>query len=368
MKEKEVHDLIIHDNNIKNDILKIISLKINKGLFIHEDKYINGIIADFTVLYDKKIVSIIECKGSDLNVTEYVRGIGQVLQYQYFCENNISPKGYKYDIDFVPVLLFPSSVLINSKFNIANFKYPSNLLLIELNENSKVVRKISKLELEKLRKSNNEALVTISQYYFRDNRIIELFLLLKYLSYLKFQGKEKVDRKRSETNFLRKLNTINNNNWRNAFISLSSLGLIDSNNLPTKKGIFLASLKYEEFASEIFLGYIKPYIECIFELFETYPETLNFSNLEISHIIKSRHNNKDILFLTESKGRYMSSWLSILRDDYGCISFSSKNKKRKIIYNPCNFNKLNLIKKIKEHTAYYEDYIKRYYKIINGGL
>ena len=51
-----------------------------------EDEYINGITADFTVIDEEKIKSIIECKGGQINITDYVRGIGQLFQYEYFFE------------------------------------------------------------------------------------------------------------------------------------------------------------------------------------------------------------------------------------------------------------------------------------------
>ena len=41
------------------------------------------------------------------------------------------------------------------------------------------------------------------------------------------------------------------------------------------------------------------------------------------------HDDNEILFLTESKGRYMSSWLNIMRDDYGIIDFMPRSSLRK---------------------------------------
>ena len=47
---------------------------------------------------------------------------------------------------------------------------------------------------------------------------------------------KKIDRTNLENNILRRLDTPNNRNWRNAFISLSSLGFINKNNFPTENG------------------------------------------------------------------------------------------------------------------------------------
>ena len=69
-------------------------------------------------------------------------------------------------------------------FNIAKFKYPKSVMLLEINENNNAVRLISEKELKELEEAYESNLVTISQYYFRDNRIFELYILLKYLLYL----------------------------------------------------------------------------------------------------------------------------------------------------------------------------------------
>ena len=56
-REKTYHDLLISDDNIKKDILSIIEsdTDLTKLNLIHEDRYINGIIADFTCVYNNEI-------------------------------------------------------------------------------------------------------------------------------------------------------------------------------------------------------------------------------------------------------------------------------------------------------------------------
>ncbi len=142
VREKVFHDLVIQNDNIKRDLLSILNLEVDLSRLelIHEDKYINGIFADFTVVYDSSINAIIECKSNDIGVTDYVRGIGQVMQYEYFFEKNISSKGYKYVPNFKTILLIPSSVLQNRSFNVGKFKYPVSTFLVEINEISNVAR------------------------------------------------------------------------------------------------------------------------------------------------------------------------------------------------------------------------------------
>ena len=85
-REIKYHDMLIKSDDLKKDILSILEsdTDLSKLNLIHEDRYINGITTDFTCVYDNKIKAIIEVKAADIGVTDYVRGIGQVLQYEYF--------------------------------------------------------------------------------------------------------------------------------------------------------------------------------------------------------------------------------------------------------------------------------------------
>ncbi len=68
---------------------------------------------DFTLFEKNKVRAIIECKGGAIGVSEYVRGIGQIFQYEYFFENHLSLKNYEFCQNFNSVLVFPESVLIS---------------------------------------------------------------------------------------------------------------------------------------------------------------------------------------------------------------------------------------------------------------
>ena len=363
MRENLVHDLILHNLEIRNGINSILSLP-DYTEYIHEDTYINGITADFTLIENNQIKAIIECKAGDIGVTDYVRGIGQSLQYEFFYEKNISPKGYSFDRNFNSVLLFPSSVVKDNSFNIGMFKYPDTTVLFEINEFNNIVRKIEQSELDKLAKATYSNLVTISQYYFRDNRIYEYYILLKFLAFLQFKGYNSVDRRELEFNYLRKIGTQNNNNWRNAFITLSSLGLITSQNLPSPFGITLAHLSFEQFASKFMFSYMKPYVSEIYEVFNGNTQ-VNLNNQQIRTAIFQKYRNRDVLFLTESEGRYISSWLNILRDDFGCIDFSARNSQRIINYNPLQLNETALQNKIKQYSKAYQ-YIEKYDSLVRS--
>lgn len=363
VRESYIHDLIMNEEIIQDDIMNILGIYDKTSLeLIHEDKYINGITADFTLKHDNKIRAIIECKAGDIGVTDYVRGIGQVLQYEYFFEENISPKGYPYNETFNTILLFPSSVVKNNLLNIGRFKYPTSTILIEINDKNKVTRSIEKSELEKIGEALDEGLVTISQYYIRDNRLFELYLLLRYLVFLKIKGETKINRKKLEEEKLRILETPNNRNWRNAFISLSSLGFIDSSNTPTPSGIKLSSYSYEEFLYMMYESYISPYVDELLNYFSN-ETNLSKNNQEICANIKKEFSDKDVLFLTQSNGRYLSSWLNILRDDFGCIDFLPRSQNRIINYNISNFNKKAVIENIRKYSKA-QRYLNNFTKLI----
>ncbi|TQR31828.1 hypothetical protein DMB92_05420 [Campylobacter sp. MIT 99-7217] len=150
--EKEFQDEIQNNSSLQKDICSTLDIDYDKSKFIREDKYINGIVADFSIFEDGKIKAIAECKGGKINITDFVRGIGQIFQYEYFAEKKLSSKQYEFvDFkDFSSVYIFPDSVLRNNDFNVGFFKYPESKKILEVNSNSLAVRLISNEELIKM--------------------------------------------------------------------------------------------------------------------------------------------------------------------------------------------------------------------------
>ncbi len=109
--EKDFQDLIASNNNIQKDICSVLDYKDFK--LLRENACINGITADFTLFERNKVRAIIECKSGAIGVSEYVHGIGQIFQYEYFFENHLSLKNYRFCQNFNSVLVFPESVLIS---------------------------------------------------------------------------------------------------------------------------------------------------------------------------------------------------------------------------------------------------------------
>ncbi|GAA8068472.1 hypothetical protein Neuguinea51_02160 [Helicobacter pylori] len=347
--EKDFQDLIASNNNIQKDICSILEMDYKDFKLLREDTYINGITADFTLFEKNKVRAIIECKGGAIGVSEYVRGIGQIFQYEYFFENHLSLKNYGFCQNFNSVLIFPESVLKNNDFNVGLFKYPKSKKILEINSHNLVVRHINDNELEKLREIKHRDFKVISPYYVRDIRFFEVYFLLQVLAIFKFKNKL-AHRKNIEETILKKTHSLNNGNWRNVFITLSTLGFIDSKNYPTSIGLDFVNMSYSEFLVIVFESYIKPYYIEIFKLVEN--DTRNLKNNEIAERIKMDFNNHEVLFLTESNSRYISSWLNIAKDDFAFFSFTKRLAQRQLIFNPFTSNKENFIKHIEKYSLY----------------
>lgn len=361
--EKNLQDEIYLNQNIQKDICSCLNIDFDKFEPKKEDTYINGIRADFTFFENKKVKAIVECKGGKIGVNDYVRGIGQIFQYEFFAEFKISGKNYNFvDFDeFSSVYIFPDSVLRSNDFNIGLFKYPKTKKIIEINSNNLAVRLIEQNELDRLKESKQANLKVISQYYIRDNRLFEIYFLLKVLLIFKLKNRV-VNRKKLESKILSKTQTINNQNWRNAFISLKSLGFTDNNNYPTQAGINFANMSFEKFAVMIFYSYLSPYYDLLLKILSKKP---NLKNNEISNEIKKENEIlTDILFLTQSNGRYISSWLSIARDDFGIIDFEPRNNKRVVKFNPFLSNEKAFEKHILENSKYF-DFKNKFDEVIN---
>lgn len=377
--EKAFQDIINNSDEIKKGISEILLDKkeVDNANYEKEVEYINGITSDFTITDGQfRLLSTLECKRADIGVTEYVRGIGQLFQYEYFFEQKISPRKfseYLYDEgkEYNTAIVIPSDFYKNTTLNIGRFKYPKSTKIIEINLASKNVREIDRKLLDEFAKKDSNT-TAISSYYLRDNRIFEYFIALQYIKYWHFinpGSNEPLNRKKMEEH-LKKTETINNGNWRNVLITLASLGFTDSKNHLTSSGKRMAMLDLSEFSYTLFDAYIKPYIKVLMATLNNNRDSntgkVNLSNQEIVEKIKEEYNNKEVLYLTESKGRYVSSWLNIMRDDYGFVDFKPRNNTREVKYDPFDLSKDDLIQKIKEQTIA-KRYCEKFYELVKNG-
>ena len=178
--EKFIHDLIIKDESVRNDIFSILDISNTSRIkLLHEVRFSHGISADFVLLVDNKIRAIIECKGFKVGINDFVRGIGQVLQYESFKEKNVDV-GFDYSETFNTILIYPSSIIRNNLSDFKALKYPKSTIIIEINDGTNISRTIKPNDYSFKDETSLDVSI-ISQYYIRDNRLFELYLLLKYL-------------------------------------------------------------------------------------------------------------------------------------------------------------------------------------------
>lgn len=374
--EKEFQEKIYTNNDIKVSILNILGLD-TKCSFNREIEFINGITSDFIIHDTQKIKAIIECKRADIGVTEYVRGVGQLFQYEYFQDEKISPKKYK-NLEYESginnnILIIPSDFIKNTNLNIGRFKYPDNSMIFEIHIRNNRVRQITKDELKKLKEAEDKTLVTLSQYYIRDTRIFECYILYKVLEILRLFPIN-FNRTDIELKVLRQIKVIDNRNWRNAFITLSSLGFITNNSMITNLGNQNALKNVYEFINLVYKDYLYTFVDLIMEVLKELADENNFvdiGNKDLANIFRQKYGNKDILFLTDSNERYVSSWMNILRDDLGCIDFKPRTSLRKINYIPKELNDKDRIEKIMHYTIakeYVDNFEETKINIIKGVL
>ena len=86
----------------------------------------------------------------------------------------------------------------------------------------------------------------------------------------------------------------------------------------------------------------------------------------MSSIIRKKYKGRDVLYLTQSNGRYISSWMNILRDDFGIVGFEARCNDRTLNYNPSELNDSAFEDRIKNESVAYE-YIDRYKDLIKRG-
>ncbi len=301
-----------------------------------EQKIFYGLKVDKVILdKNQKFLSLIECKG-DVGTTEYVRGIGQILQYRTQAKKELRNRmAEKFSI----VLAFPNE--LNTKQNpveIEKLEYPNDahLFIINSQNNSYKAINLAITKIGSKTKYFGEKLVSISPYYFRDNTFAEYFIGLHTMHYRSFYQK-KVSRNIDDV--LKVCGSHNPGNGRNVGITLSSLGFIDANNRLTPDGYKFLDLSYPKFVEKLTYDYAFPYINSVFSIINDNDVIKSKDHQRL--LINSLWNlsaEQQIEFLTESdskdKTRYIGSWNYILKRSLKCLDFDSRKTNFKIKYNP----------------------------------
>lgn len=349
MIEEKLHNLIKNNADEQRKLCDALGIDYDNCRieFVSEDQFPNSMYVDLTILVNGNVKALIEIKGDDIGINDFVRGTGQIFQYQHFIDLRETVKDYIFD-DAYAVYLFPSKIISQGKFNIGLMAFPQKCKIIEYSEETDSFREITKKDLGVLAGNRGKTVTTISQYYIRDTRLFEIYIALKYIVLLQQLGANYIDRNAMEE-FLKQLDVPDKGNWRNVFISLSSLGLTDSRNLPTEKGLDLGIRSFSLFAYTIYSEQIKPYVDNMISTLTTLNADVNAISLtDIKTVLESNFGGQEILFMTDSGTRYLSSWLNIMRDDYRCIDFQSgkSNRTYDIFYNPKKYNKKAIMREV----------------------
>lgn len=327
---------------------------------VNEVEVENRITMDH-VVYDQQsgeAIALIESKGGDIGITEYLRGIGQVMQYQQHFEKK---KVLKYDPKCLTYLAFPDE-LFNS-FDVTKLAYPKKVKLLIINPRNESSSVMDPATISGSTGLNSD-IVRISPYYIRDNRLGELYLGLLELRKRSFATPHATRVSRNFNDLAREIGFPNPGNGRNIGISLSSLGLIDAFNRPTIMGLEMSEKSFGGFVVDLLNEYLYPYVNTIFEALMNI--TIRKGELvtswqELNQEIQSIWGGKEVMFLTESGNRYISSWMNILRDDLGAIDFRPRAQEKEIIikYAPLKGTPILLDQSFSSNTNT-PDYVKRY--------
>jgi len=362
MTEATLKSLISHKSSFVEDFLATHFNYHSSYNIMSEVEIEYGLVVD-KIIYDNngKVLAVIECKGGNIGTTEFVRGIGQGLQY-------LDQKNRNLISDITPetqtFICFPDELF--GKISINDLKYPDNLNLLIVNSKNnsfKVVKPTAK------RGGNSfKSAINISPYYVRDNRIGEIYIGLLELRRRMILKKDRPVNRQFDR-LLSSLRSPNPGNGRNISISLSSFGFINSENELTLLGYEFSQLNFIEFTMRLIEEYLYSYVNTLMTVL------LEHQNKEITWTVVKESckeiwsvpSDREIEFFTESGNRYISSWMNILRDDIQCISFPPKANKKvvEIIYNPLpglpNIYQLTKSEKIKFTLP---SYINRYLEII----
>jgi len=330
MTEAKVQHFL--ESNIRNILDVCVNFQ-NSYILRPKLKLSNNIETDLGILdVSERVVAIFESKGN-VGINELVRGIGQVAQYQKHIEERML---YDYIPSARAFLVIPLEVYQNFDFRKLSFPKRASIILIDEKNDS-----FALLPKKKILSQKFKNIAIVSSYYIRDNRLGEIYLGLKLIEARSPKCEGKVDMKWIK-NELKKL-IINKGNDRNIPITLHGLGFIDYENRLTAEGQRHLRMDYYEFCKSLANNQIMPFLMLTMLILM---KVAGKRDQDISKIITNPteikkeiikiFNGKDVLYVTDSGTRYISSWLNILRDDLGAISFEAGNyaKGIKINYFP----------------------------------
>ena len=203
---------------------------------------------------DKKIQSLIECKGT-VGTSEFIKGIGQAYQGYHQKILNLDEN---FNQDALSYLLVP--IEITNSIDVQKFDYTNVILVFADLENQQFLKSVDSGDL-------TSEWVSISPYYFRDASLYGIYFYLRFVS--KQSGElEKLNKGDIEKTIqkFRKLDL----EWdigdvRNNGIVMSKLGFYDDSDLSlTALGYEFSKLNFHDFCKRVVLDILGDYSRIVF--------------------------------------------------------------------------------------------------------
>lgn len=286
-----------------------------------------------------KIIGLIECKGEP-DLTDFVRGLGQVEQYYYSMLNSLNKPASVFAGD-AKVLYVADKATIKKipHWDLMHFSKADNLVLIDGKAAAMASMPTDEYALYKKSDINKISAVKADQLilsdipFTRDVRLYEVYMGLMALyedNKSRVIGNGSPNKNAVISKVLKGYSTVNKGNARNVGILVKDLGLIDDYNVPNSYGMELLKAKYVEFVKTIvFNHYNSAFLNIVTAILNIASQkntdwrNINVTQLEIKRELLNMYGNRKLKNLTDddaNKNNYIGTYLLILENDLGAVT------------------------------------------------
>lgn len=310
-----------------------------------------------------KIIGLIECKGEP-DLTEFVRGLGQVEQYYREMKNR--PADFANDAKTLYVAGIKTAKKI-PHWDRMYFDEADNLVLIDDSATGATTLPTDeyalyrKKDIEKLQAVKSDDLILTDIPFARDVRLYEVYMGLMALyednKNQIFNGGTRNIRTVLDA-VLTTYATANSGNSRNVGILLRDLGLIDEYNIPTEKGMVMLKSKYIDFIKNIiFDSYNGVVINIVTAMLNIASNKgLNWKNMsitqgEIKAELLRMYNGKKLKNLTDDsakKNNFIGTCLLILEQELGAVTSIKVGTTKQYQFNYLPLKELSMSQEIND--------------------
>ncbi|SER85545.1 hypothetical protein [Lachnobacterium bovis] len=362
MNEKDVSKFI---NTYQNSfVAKHLSPSGNFYL-VPQYKLDYGGAADWAV-FDKitgKILGLIECKGEP-DLTEFVRGLGQIEQYYYAIQRNKA--------SFTPnaKTLYVADKKVIDKiphWDLMHFEKADNLVVIDSTAlgGTKLPTDeyalYSKKDISRIISVKSNSLKLTGIPFARDIEINEVYMALMALyednkNQVFNGGTSNINK--LLTSVLTTYGATHPGNARNVGILLRDLALIDDYNVPTAYGLEMLKSKYVDFVKTFIFNYYNDTIVNVVTAMLNIASSkgsdwknITVTQKEIKDEILRMYNGKPLKNLTDDmakKSNYIGTCLLILEREIGAITSTKVAGKKHYVFNFLPLKELSMTDEIND--------------------